>query len=271
MKHRHALTLLGITTFVCVLLRTIQMCFVIDEKTGFVKQSYGAVNLGVMIIVCASAVAVGVFAATIDGTKQEKKELRPSMAISSALASGMFFYQAVSGLSQQTTLAWYDLLLVVFAMASTVVFLAYGLKNIYEYKMPPIILVVPVLYYIVRLISVFVSTSALALVTENIFLIFTNSALLWFLYEMAAFENGVGETLKAPKKLFASGMVTIILCAVTSLPKFMFAFVSDTQLSRDDISSSLLNAAMGVFVLVYIVCNFIQKPEKTKHVSKHSA
>ena len=269
MRHRHALVLLAITTPICVVLRVIQMCFIIDEKTGFAKQTYSAINFGIMIIICASALAVALLATNVEETKQVKKELRPSLAIVSALVSGMFLYQMVSGVSGRPT-AWYDVILVVMALASAVVFLAYGLKNIYVYNMPPIIMIVPVLYYIVRLISVFVSTSELSLVTENIFLIFTSSILLWFMYELASFENGIGATEKAPKKLFASGLAAVILCAVTSVSKLVFAVVSDTDLSSGDISSALLNMAMGCFVLVYIVCNFIQKPEKKVHQSKHS-
>lgn len=269
MRHRHALVLLAITAPICVVLRVIQMCFIIDEKTGFANQTYSTINFGIMIIICASALAMALLAINVEGTKQVKKELHPSMAVSSALAGGMFLYQTVSAFSGQAT-AWYDILLVALALASTFVFLAYGLKNIYDYDMPAIILIAPVLYYIVRLISVFVSTSELALVTENVFLIFTSSVLLWFMYELAPFENGIGATEKAPKKLFASGMAAIILCAVTSIPKFIFAAISNAELSVGDVSSALLNAAMGIFVLVYIVCNFIQKPEKKTHQSKHS-
>lgn len=270
MRHRHALVLLAITAPICVVLRVIQMCFIIDETTGFAKQTYSAINFGIMIIICASALAVALLATNIEDTKQVKKELRPSMAIASALVSGMFLYQAVTGISGKETTAWYDVLLLVLALASALVFLAYGLKNIYDYDMPAIILITPVLYYTVKLISVFVSTSELALVTENVFLVFTSSILLWFMYELASFENGIGATEKAPKKLFASGLAAVVFCAVTSVPKFVFAVVSNKILSSGDISSSLLNVAVGVFVLLYVVCNFTPKSKKTVRRSKHS-
>ncbi len=271
MKHRHALMLLGITLPICVLLRTIQMCFIIDEKTGFVKQQYTGISLAITIVICAAAVSVGLLAATLEGTKHEKKELRPSMAIASLLASGMFIYVTVAEFSQQSSTAWYNTLLVFFAVASAAVFVAYGLRNINPYKMPTIILVVPVLYYITRLISVFVSTSSLALTTENVLLIFTSSVLLWFMFEFASFENEIGEIEKRPKKLFASGLVAVIFCAVTSIPKFIYAFISDVTLSSKDIADASLNIAIGVFVLVYIVCNFGEKSDYKKTASKHSA
>lgn len=271
MKHRHALMLFGITLPICVLLRTIQMIFTIDSKTGFIKQQYSAVGITITVVICAAVASIGLLTATIDGKKQNQKQVRPVIAIASALTSGMFVYQTVAGLTQQRGGAWYDMLLVLLAFASAVVFLAYGFKNIYDYKMPPIMLIVPVLYYIVKLISVFVSTSALSLVTENVFLIFTCSVLLWFMFEFACFENEIGDSNKRPKRLFASGLAAVLLCAVTSLPKFIFAAVSDARLSGGDIAAALLNVSIGIFVFVYIVCNFGEKFYYKKSVSKHSA
>ena len=271
MKQKHALMLLGITLPICILLRTLQMCFVIDEKTGFVKQQYSAIGLAITIVICVATAAVGLFAATLEGTKHNKRELRPPVAIASALAGGMFIYETVAVASRQTNGAWYDILLTSLAFASAIVFVAYGLKNIYSYKMPPMILVVPVLYYIVRLISVFVSTSSLALVTENVFLIFTSGILLWFMFEFACFENDIGDIAKRPKKLFASGVAVVVLCGTTSISKFIYAMVNDVQLSSEDIAAASLNVAAGIFVLVYIVYNFGENLERKKDTSKHSA
>ena len=275
MRHRHAIMLFSIALPICVLLRTIQMCFTIDSTTGFIKQQYSAIGVIISVIICATTAAVGLLAATIENTKQNKAAQRPAVAIAAALAGGMFFYQTVaqtqSGLLLSFNGAWYDVLLIFLALVSAFVFVAYGLKNIYEYQMPNILLVAPVVYYIVRLISIFVSTSALARVTENVFLIFTNSVLLWFMFEFASFENEIGDTDKKPKRLFASGLAAVILCAVTSLSKIIFAMVSRVKLSNGDIASALLNAAIGVFILVYIICNFGEENGREKPSSKHSA
>ena len=271
MKHRHAIMLLGVALPICVLLRTIQMCFTIDSTTGFIKQQYSAISVIISVIICASVASVGLLAATIYDTKQNEVVPQPAVAIAGALTGGMFIYQTVVGLSHLSGGAWYDVMLVFLTLVSAFVFVAYGLKNIYEYNMPYIMLIAPVVYYVVKLISVFVSTSELSLVTENIFLIFTNSVLLWFMFEFASFENEIGDTNKKPKRLFASGLAAVILCAVTSLPKFIFATVSKTQLSGGNIASALLNAAVGIFILAYIVCNFSERVERKKSTSKHSA
>ena len=75
--------------------------------------------------------------------------------------------------------------------------------------MPSMALIIPVLCFIVKLISVFISTSSLALVTENVFLVFTSSAVLWFVFEFSNFENGIGDPEKKARKIFASGIAAI--------------------------------------------------------------
>lgn len=270
MKHRHSLMLLSVALPICVLLRAIQMYFTIDGATGFIKQQYSIISVIITVIICAAVASVGLLATTLEDVKQNTFKQCPAVAIASALAGGMFIYQTVAGLSAISG-AWYDTLLVFLTLVSAFVLVAYGLKNIYEYRFPSLILVIPVVYYVVKLISVFVSTSALALVTENVFLIFTNSVLLWFMFEFASFENEIGDTAKKPKRLFASGLAAVILCAVASLPKLILSILGKIQLSSGDVSAALGAAAIGIFILVYIVCNFIDKSENTKSVGKHSA
>lgn len=270
MKHRHALMLSFVTLPICVLLRAIQMYFTIDDTTGFVKQQYAAISMTITVIICAAVASVSLLAATLEGAKQNAFKTRPAVAIASVLTAGMFIYQTVAGVSALRG-AWYDILLVVLALSSSLVFFAYGLKNIYEYNMPLLTLVIPVAFYIVKLISVFVSTSELALVTENIFLIFTNSVLLWFIFEFASFENHIGDAEKEAKSLFASGLAAIMLCAVASIPKLALTLFGRLQMSADDIAEALLNLTMGIFILTYIVCSFKDKSQSSKSAGKHSA
>ena len=256
MKHRHTLILLSVALPICVLLRAMQMYFTIDGVTGFVKQQYSAISVIITVIICAASAAIGLLAATIDEVKQNANKQRPAVAIAGVLAGGMFIYQAVAGSSLVGSGAWYDALLVLLSFVSAFVFVAYGLKNIYDYNLPSILLISPVLYYIV---------------TENIFLIFTSSVLLWFMLEFASFENGIGDVDKRPKKLFAAGLAAVMLCGVTALPKLFFAIFNIMKLEAEDIASALINVAIGVFILVYILCNFGDKHENKKAVGKHSA
>lgn len=289
MKYRHAMTLLLVSLPICVILRIIQMVYTLDVGTGFIKPQYSAIALLISVIVCAATASVALLTAIADIKCKESTTPQFAIAISSLLLGGMLIYRMVATVSAKLqtiswqdsfeknvmilfrSIAWYDTLLLILTVLSAVVFLVYGLRNISNFKMPTITLAIPVFYFIVKLISVFISTSSLALVTENIFLIFTNSAVLWFMFEFSNFENGVGDANKKIKKIFASGVASIMLCSVMAIPKFVTAIVYRTTISAADVSSSLLNIAIVAFILSYIICKFgeIQKTKKAE--SKHSA
>ncbi len=270
MKYRHAVILLCISVPMCVLLRSLQLIFTIDSTTGFIKQRYYAISMLITVIVCAAIATVSMLATAVDGIRKSTAGPKPVVALASILVGGMFVFQTVTGIVTQSDGFLQDKLLVILSLVLALVFFAYGLKNVFQYDMPNIILIAPSLYYIVKLISVFVSTAKLALVTENVFLIFTNSVLLWFMFEFAGYENQMGETDKKPKRLFASGLAAFMLCTVTSLPKIIAALYDGASLSRSLIAEALLNMAVGIFVVVYIGSNFC-KSEKIQKISKHSA
>ncbi len=271
MKHRHILMLVCASLPVCVMLRTIQLIFTIDSTTGFIKQQYTAISVLITVIVCAAIASVSMLATSVDEIKQKPDGKRPVLAAFCVLAGGMFIYQSVAGMSLLGAGAWYNILLVFLTLASAFVFVAYGLKNVYDYKMPDMMLVIPVVYYVVKLISVFVSTSALALVTENIFLIFTNSILLWFMFEFASFENRIGDITKKPKRLFASGLAAVMMCAVTAFPKLVLLLSGKAEVSNGDVSAALLNISVGIFILAYILSNFCSQNEGQRFAPKHLA
>lgn len=281
MKYRHAMILLATSLPVCVILRIIQMFFTIDEGTGFIKQQYSTMALLISVIICAAIAAVALLAAITDIKCKESKGPQLAISVSSLLVGGMLIYKSVTNISEMLktiatynsiqAIAWYDFLLFILMLLSAAVFFMYGLKNISDFKMPPIMLVAPVLCFIVKLISVFVSTSALALVTENVFLIFTSSAVLWFMFEFSNFENGVGDPDKKVKKIFASGIASIMFCLVTTIPKLFFAIILKRGMSNADVATTLLDVSIAIFILSYIICKFGEFQKYKKASSKHSA
>ena len=272
MRYRYTMNLFYISLPICLLLRTIQLIFTIDETTGFIKQQYSSISTVIMIVICAAVAAVGLLGLIGDGIKAGERKLSPAIALTSVLAGGMFIYDTVTSLTNLNSSSWYDLVLIILGVLSAIVFILYGLKNVYDYNMPSMMLVIPVFYYILKLITIFVSTSDLALVTENIFLLFTNGALLLFMFEFAKFENNIGDSKKENKKLFATGIISVMLCAISTVPKIIGFLVNKTQPTSQDISSALLAIVVGVFVLLFIICNFSDKANKRKkHIVSHLA
>ena len=270
MKHRHIINLLWIALPICVILKLIQFIFTIDSTTGFIKQQYKDISTLITLVILAAVAAMCVLAYFAEGVSKKQGELRPILAVTGVLTGGMFICETVSGLSSLGN--WYSILLVLLSLLSAFVFVAFGLKNIYPYNFPSLLLAVPVVYYVVKLISLFTSTSELSLVTENIFLLFTNSALLWFLFEFANYENELSDPKKSHKKIFACGITAVMLCVITSLPKLIILITNKSTVLRGDVSASLLMLSQAIFILSYIVGIFHKKDnDPSKPASKHSA
>lgn len=271
MKYRHTMLLLYISLPICVILRTIQMIFTIDYGTGFIKQQYSVISPIITVVICAAVAAVSLLSAACE-INPKGTTLRPGIAAASFLVGGMFVCQMAADVANLSFAAWYDMLLMVLGLVAALAFIAYGLKNVYDYKLPSIVLVVPTIYYVVRLISLFIGTSKLAMVTENIFMLFTNSVILLFVFELACLENEIGNTQKSTKKLFVYGVATIMTCVTTSLPKLILIVTSDLKFARSDIAVALLNLSIAVFAFAYIVCNYKEKTKLSQKAQpKHLA
>ncbi len=272
MKYRHIINLLCVSTPICVLLRAIQVIFTLDKETGFVKQQYSQISLLITIIVCATVVAVGIMAAGAEDLQKNKKTIRPLTAAAALLTAGMFVYEMVASVSALGFASWHGVLLAILAIFSAVAFGAYGINCVYEFAFPRIIFIAPVIYYVIKLINLFVSTSALALVTENVFLLFTNSAILWFVFEFASSENGFNADAKLPKRLFSSSVIAIMLCTITALPKLILMFSQKSEASAADVSMAVLMLSQAFFVFAYTNDNYGTKNlSSDKSPSKHSA
>ncbi len=254
---------------ICVLLRTIQLLFTIDSDTGFIKHQYNEIAVLITFVVFAAVATLSALSTATDDVKRNPRRVKPVIAAAGILMSGMHIYEAIAGINLSVNR--YGILLIFLNLLSALVFVAFSVKNIYDYKYPAIILVIPTAYYVVKLIYLFISTSSLALVTENIFLLFTNSAILFFMFEFACFENKIGDISKKPKKLFLSGILATMMCAVTALPKFIITLFGAYDVLSEDISSSVLMIATAFFIMTYISGNFHEKTSfKSKDTSKHS-
>lgn len=268
MKFRHSVTLFCVCLPVCLILRALQLIFTIDEKTGFIKQQYTGISVAITLVILAGVASVGLISFAADGIKMCRKGKNPVLAAASVLVGIMFVCDTAAFISTGIIFVWYDALLIISGLLSAGVFIAFGVKKVYPYKFSDILLIIPAFYCIVRLISIFVSTSELSLVTENVFLLFTNGVLLLFMFEFSKAENNIDETPKT-KKISASGITACMLCFIQSVPKIA---VYGRSMSLRDITSALLTLAFGIFVLSYVVSEFSEESKsKTTHTAKHLA
>ena len=92
------------------------------------------------------------------------------------------------------------------------------------------------------------------------------------MFEFANLENEFGDATKNHKKIFTCGIMAVILCIVTGLPKLILLFSEQTTTLKADVSASLLMLSQAIFILSYLIGIFYKKADAaTKPTSKHSA
>lgn len=270
MKSRYTFLLLALSLPLCTVLRIIQTVFTIDGATGFIKQQYFAISTVITIVICAAIASVSMISIAMGGIVSKSSKLNPAVAVASVLLSGAFLFQTITNVSNLATGRWYDAALAILIILTLLVFAAYGIQKIYDFNLPHIVLAIPVVCYILKLISLFIKASELALVTKNIFLIFTNCMLLWFMFEFACFENQIGDSKKKVKKLFASGIAAGMFCVIGFFNDIANIIANELTVTTGNIAEMFLNFATAIFVFLYVFCNFEFKNEG-KGKSKHSA
>ena len=274
MKYRQIINLLWISIPMCVLLRVIQIMFTLDDNTGFLKQEYYKIGMLISFVVCAAAVAITAIAGNVTKLEKQEKEIDVAVAVTGFLTGGMFFYE-ISTMS--ATLGGgliKNMIFILLALGSAYTFIAYGVKKICKYKFPSMLLIIPAVYYLAKLINLFVSTSGLALVTKNTFMLIANAALLLFVFEFASFENNYKGKEGNPKKLFAVGIGTIMICVSTALPVVISAILQNNELtvvSKGELASSVLMITQAIFIFAYLNGKFCKKSANEKPNAKHSA
>ncbi len=273
MKYKHLILFFLVALPVSVLIRVFQVFFTIDGTTGFFKPEYKAFGLCMVVLVLAIIAATVFISVFIRRCPPKMPRVKPSLGISSILLGLSILYETLNTSYAPNIPFWQKGLVIVFGGTSVVFFVAYGLKMFKNYHIKRRFYVVPVLYWMVKLIFIFTGISSLALISDNVFLVLSYCSALVFMLEYSKFANKIDVDMNY-KKLFASGLAAVILCAVTSFPRFIAVIIGNTKILHESIVSSVTLFFTAVFIAAFIFNDYSVhnlKVKKRHHRAKTSA
>ena len=265
MKYRSTMCLFSAVTVMCTLLRTIQLAFTIDIETGFIKKHYSVISIAMMAIIFLGVAMCGIFAAAMKVTPNRNESKNVAFAAVSIATGCMFIFDSVISFGQIGG-KWYDFVLRLLGLLVGFIFAVKGVNEFVKIKLPNLLYIVPVIYFVLKLVSVFITTSSLALTSENVYIIVTNSALLLFIFEYAKLKNGITEG-DYSKKIFAFGIISAMLCFIWGLPKIILCVLGTIKYDLVDISSSISCILLGMFVICFIASD-CKEPSKSEKASR---
>lgn len=267
MKYKKIMTFFLIAAVVNVLFRSFQVMFTIDNK-GFVLGSYKSISYKMIIL---QILAVGVataFGALVHRYPENTPKVGILLGSVSALFGAWIIVDLIAFPPSLMVPVWQSALIKFFGLLSGILWIIYSLNKLLPIKLPPLLFVVPVLYWVMRLIWAFTTLNTLALTMGHVLLLITYCAVLVFMLELAKLMNGIDREYNF-KKLLATGICSAILCFTFSVPYLISMALGSNAASVEGYSPVFLLFVTGVFITVFLICYFSNQNLKHRRHRRH--
>ncbi len=255
MKYNKIIFLFSVFLPLAVLLRLIQLSFTVDYTTGFYIKEFEGNGKAMLIVLFALSFAPSVFAFFSHRSPAHPPKPNIFLSISSFALGVSMISELIFEILPPTIAAWQVTLLRISGLASAIFFVLFGLKLFVNFRLPNICTVIPTVYFICRIICDFTAISALALISENLILMFAYCVVLIFLLQFAKLYNGLDSEYNF-RKLLASGLAAVMLCALQSVPHFVLKSVTGYSFMHTSPVATVTLFVMGVFIAVFLFSHF---------------
>lgn len=248
---------LGVATLSAIILRTVMSFFIIEANSGFIKSENLGVAIFIIVVLLLAATAVYFFGANSETQKSQKpsfKGLFPRI-VSLLLGASMI----ISAFMPSILPSWQKGLESLLSLAFGLYLIFYALKRFIKIKLPDLLCVISVVYWLIKLVNLFTTYSALSNTFDNIFEIFTLCSVLFF---FLSFAKGIclEPNEKSIKTLNASAYLASFMAFACSAPKAIIVLTNNQAILGDN-KSFLILFLTGVYILTFILENNTKKPQ----------
>lgn len=251
MKYKHLVTFFLIALPICVIIRTLQVLCTVDGVTGFFKHEYRTIGIlmsGLLLVIIGTC---AVMCSLIKRCPPKMPKVKPLLGVPSVALGVAVLYEIFTN-SYNSRIPFIGVVLVdIFGVATAVLFIAYGLKMFKDFHIKRKLYAIPVVFFMARLVCVFITVSSIALIVDNLFMILCYCSLLLFMLEYAKFANNLDVDMNF-KKLLIAGLCSILLCAVSSIPRLIAIISGNTAVLHESVASVITTLVAGVFISAFI-------------------
>ncbi len=247
MNSRFNYVIFSIACLSGIAVRTIMLLFIIDPVSGFIYTDYASPSIGLIAVLIAAAVSV--FALTLFAKKNRDKTASlktiPFYVASAVMAAAIGYETFLSPLlsksnAMQSTLLY---LLSAGAIAAFIIITVFGfLKKEYH----PAITLLPVVFWIMRLIIVFTDFSTISTISETVIETFSMCLTLVTFLFFSKLECGRVNP-KHYTLVAATALLNAYVCAIGSMPRIFAGLLSMQQPTHMNIIPAFTGLATAVF------------------------
>lgn len=271
------ITILSLCFFVCfVFLKALQTVFCLDSVTGFLKSGYAFYGIEITIFIFLFLAFLYFFCFTCPFIPKEFPKNNLSLSVGYYFLAVSCFVDVVFFEKSKFSAPWQNALFVFLGVICFLYFVLCGTSGFV--KIPfisdengvinPLFSLIPVLFYLIKIIVFFTFYTEISVVTDVIFEIGSLVLFLIFFFFFAKFKNNIN-LVSTQKKIIPVTIITFLLGATHSLPKIaLFLFFKNRFTQTPD-----HNIISNVFVLVFLGIFYVSltAPSNTKtKPKKHS-
>ncbi len=253
MKLNKIMTFFCIGMPICVILRIFQIVFTIEFETGFYIDEFSTIGKMISFVIACFCVLLYLFCLKYFKAPEHPPKNNIALTVTSiglaAATIAQAFFDNVFGLVP----FWQIALIRIFGIITAGYFVAFSLSKRVAFS--PILHIIPCVFMILRTAFVFINTSALAYITDNVFLIATYCVVLVFFLNFAKLYNGLDSDSNF-RKLLASGLVSVNLCVTQSFSHIIINIASGNRYLHVSHIANISVLLIGAFILVFIFSHF---------------
>lgn len=245
-----------IGTPICIALRIFQVLFTIELKTGFYTKEYEVIGKAISAVILAFFVLLYLFCFKYYKLPEKPPKQNIALSISAIGLAAVTAVQSFFDIGITLTSAWQIIIIQIIGIIATLYFIWFAISKYINKTVSSLIHIIPCIFMILRTVFVFIDTSDLAHITDNLLIIATYCVVMVFFVNFAKFYNGV-DSDKNFKKLLASGLVSVSLCFTQSIPHIVVNILSNNGYLHVSHIANISVLVMGIFILVFLISYFV--------------
>ena len=268
MPHKHILQIFSVCTVIAAILRFAQLFFTIDGATGFsVPGSYEKVNI-IVYALLVLIIAIPTFFSAVSSNRQPTRapipKSFPLLTVANFLIAVCMLATAGYKFLILETYSLLGLLELCLLLVSAIWFILYASAGFVKIKLPVAFSIAPVLLYLFKLISIFISHNGLANISENIILtLFLCSMLYFFLLQSKILCKVV--IRKSSRHIFPVAVLTFMLMVISNIPTLLITLIGKSDILHTSSVVNLEYIVVGAYALIFT----LQLYSKNKWPASH--
>lgn len=252
MKYKHIITAFLFVMPLCVIMRILQVMFMTNQNTGFFAVRYRDIALLFFVLWFVALVVIVITSTFVRRCPTKMPKIKLPLALASIFYGGTLLLSAVVENILSTNRNILTATTGVVGIVSAGAVIVYGLSGVFKIKLNGVFLAIPVLYYVMRLVCIFMVITTISITAQNILWVLCECAQLLFALEFAKTASGVDKN--SYKKMLPAGLGTVTAALSYSLPNLLLSLpynMANNTFSRTVICSSILAFGSAIFAAAF--------------------